>query len=101
MVCGARNLQAREEVGPIQHLTGGLNMRVARFKVAGQFTGGGYSTATVVIDRTEAPLFGVRPSRSRRVYEVPLAKVAEYVVWHITKKELADKRAAKKKARRK
>jgi len=75
-------------------------MRRARFKVAGQFTGGGYTSATITIDRTEAALFSVRPARRRRLYELPLAKVAEFVVWHCVKRELADKRAAKKAKRR-
>jgi len=74
--------------------------RVARFKVAGQFTGGGYTAATITIDRTEAALFSVRPARRRKLYELPLAKVAEFVVWHIEKRELAEKRAAKKKRKR-
>jgi len=74
--------------------------RVARFKVAGQFTGGGYTAATISIDRTEAALFSVRPARRRKLYELPLAKVAEFVVWHVTKRELADKKAAKRAARR-
>jgi len=76
-------------------------MRVARFKVYGQFTGGAIKPGTVIIDRTENALFGVRPSKMRRVYELPLNKVAEFVVWHVIKKELADKRAAKKKKRNK
>jgi hypothetical protein len=75
--------------------------RVARFKVAGQFTGGGYTMATITIDRSEAALFSVRPARKRKLYELPLAKVAEFVVWHVVKYELAQKRAAKKRGRKK
>lgn len=74
--------------------------RVARFKIVGQFTGGGKTPATVTIDRSDSPLFSVRPSRRRRTYEVTLAAVAEYVVWHIERKELKERRAAKKKARK-
>ena len=75
-------------------------MRVARFKVIGKFTGGGMKPATVSIDRSPAALFSVRPLRRKRVYELPLSAVAEYVVWHVTKVEIRDKKLAKQKARR-
>ena len=75
-------------------------MRVAKFKVVGQFTGGGPKPGTVTIDRSEYPLFTVRPHKLRKTYELPLSKVAEFVVYHVIKRELADKKAAKKAAKK-
>lgn len=76
-------------------------MRVARFKVYGQFTGGGIKPGTVEITRDDPQLFSVRPHKLRKVYELPLKTVAEFVCWHVTKRELADKKKAKKEAKRK
>ena len=58
-------------------------MRIARAKVEGSFDkAAGQQTATVEIDRDRG-LFSVRPLRSRRVYTLPLATVAEIVCHRI------------------
>jgi hypothetical protein len=74
--------------------------RRARFKVYGRFDGA--MSATIEIDRVSEVL-EVRPYRRRRgKYILPLAVVAEMVIWRIVRKEAAEKLAAKKaKARRK
>ncbi len=69
----------------------------SHFKVSGQFNGA--RTATVTIDR-ELGLITVRPYKRRKTYELPLAWAAETIIWHVIKVEAAEKRAAKKAARR-
>jgi hypothetical protein len=55
---------------------------------------------TVIIDRS-IQTFAVRPHRRRRMYELPLVFVAEWVCQHVIKIETMEKRAAKKKGRNK
>jgi hypothetical protein len=64
---------------------------VARLEYASRL-----QSATVTIDR-EAALFTVRPKRRRRVYVLPLADVAAFVVQRIIRAELVAKRAASRK----
>lgn len=68
-------------------------MSKAKFKTYGRFDGA--NTATVTIDRN-ADLFSVRPLRRKREYTLPLAVIAEMVIWRIVKAEAAEKLAAKK-----
>jgi hypothetical protein len=71
-------------------------MAVARFKVQGQLDSAGQSQpGTVMIDRAVG-LFSVRPRGRRKLYELPLDRVATMVCQAIIKVELADKRRAKK-----
>jgi hypothetical protein len=65
---------------------------VARFRVFGRFDGA--SSATVEVDRS-AGLIMIRPLRRRRVYTLPLAAVAEIVVFRIIAAEVREKRKAK------
>lgn len=74
-------------------------MARARFKVYGRFKGGAPMPGTVIIER-EAGLMAVRPRGMRRTYELPLNSVAEFVVWHVVKKELHDKKKAKQQKRK-
>lgn len=72
-------------------------MSKSRFKVFGKFDG--TAEATVTIDRG-AGLISVRPLRRRREYTLPLADVAETVMWRIIKAEANAKLLAKKAARK-
>lgn len=67
-------------------------MATARFRVVGKFDGA--SEATVVINRSSG-VVSVRPLRRRRTYELPLADVAERIVWRIVTAEAAEKRKRK------
>jgi hypothetical protein len=72
-------------------------VRVARFKVAGSFDSAGAAQfATVEVGRDDRALFSVRPYRRRRVYELPLAVVAEIVAHRVQLREAVERRAAKK-----
>jgi hypothetical protein len=53
------------------------------------------SEGTVTIDRG-ASLFSVRPLRRRRIYTLPLDKVAEMVVQRIIAAEAAERRRTRK-----
>jgi hypothetical protein len=55
-------------------------------------------SGTVIISRSSG-IFSVRPYRRRRVYTLPLSIVAEIVCQRILRAELAERKAAKKKAR--
>lgn len=70
---------------------------LAHFRVCG---GKSYVVegASVVIDRNLG-LLTVRQYHGRKVYTLPLWKVADFVVYHITKQELAE-RAREKKAKK-
>lgn len=75
-------------------------MSIARFKVFGRLDGaGGARAGTVVIDR-ESGLLHVRPFRGRRVYTMPLSMVADMVCQRILMNEVADKRAAVAKSKK-
>ncbi|MFZ5469459.1 MAG: hypothetical protein ACOZIN_08485 [Myxococcota bacterium] len=65
----------------------------ARFRVFGRFNGA--PAATVIVNRASG-IITVRPLRRRKVYELPLAFVAELVMWRILKAEAAEKRARRK-----
>lgn len=74
-------------------------MSVARAKVIGRLdNAGALQEGTVTLDR--AGFFSVRPLRRHRVYELPLSTVAEMVVHRILLAEAAERRRAKKDARR-
>lgn len=68
-------------------------MGVARFKVFGR-NFDGTKEATVEIDRGPG-IFRVRPLRRRKVYELPLAYVAEMVLWSCIKAEVREKKRLK------
>jgi hypothetical protein len=69
--------------------------RPARCRVTGRFdAGGGVRQATIIVDRA-AHLFTVRPYRRRQVFTLPLATVAEIVVWRVVRAGLAQERRAK------
>lgn len=75
-------------------------MSVSRFRVHGRFDGA--LSATVEIDRG-ASLISVRPRHRHRTFELPLAAVAEMVIWRVVAAELREKKkakAAKRAARR-
>lgn len=74
-------------------------MRRARFKVAWTTRLDGAREATVTIDR-DRMLFAVRPLRRRREYVLPLAAVAEMVVWRLVNLEAREKRAEKVRRRK-
>jgi len=70
--------------------------RNSRFRVTGRFDmASQIQEATVVIERASA-LIAVRPLRRKRVYSLPLATVAEWVVRRILQAEVAAKKAEKK-----
>ncbi|MGH9651509.1 MAG: hypothetical protein ACRD3I_13710 [Terriglobales bacterium] len=74
----------------------------AYFPVVGRFNGRP-GAARVIVERGVG-LFGVREFRRRRVYTLPLATVAEMVVYAIVKREAVERaqaRRAKRQARRK
>lgn len=73
-------------------------MSVSRFRVYGKDFDG-VNVATVEIDRGPM-VFRVRPLRRRKVYELPLAFVAESVMWQIERAQAREKKALKE-ARRK
>jgi hypothetical protein len=75
--------------------------RPARCRVIGRFdAGGGVRQATVTVDRA-AHLFTVRPYRRRQTFSLPLATVAEIVVWRVVRADLAlERRAKARRARR-
>lgn len=75
-------------------------MRPAKARVIGSFDRAGMQAATVTMTRDGSPLFSVRPLRSRRTYELPLATVAAWCVQRIVKAELLKKKAEKAKARK-
>ncbi len=63
-------------------------MRPARARVVGRFHHAARITeGTVTLDRG-AGLFTVRPLRSRKVYTLPLDRVAEMVVQRVIKADL-------------
>lgn len=73
-------------------------MSRAVFRVYGRLDGA--TEGTVVIDR-DTGLVSVRPLRRKRVYKLPLTWVAQTILERVVKAEIAEKRRAKKLARRK
>ena len=71
-------------------------MRRSRFRVTARLDmASRASVGTVTIDRAgPCPLFSVRPLRRRRVYAVPLATVAEWVVRTLIAEEVRERRRA-------
>lgn len=67
----------------------------AHFKVFAVLDASRPTAGTVTIDRG-AGIFSVRPSRRRKVYELPLGDVASIVVAKMVKAEVAAKRAARR-----
>ncbi len=65
-------------------------MRPARARITGSVDG--CRGATITLERSQF-LLVVRPLRRRRSYALPLARVAEWVVYTVVKAELADKAA--------
>lgn len=75
-------------------------MSLARFRVVAYLDRASRPTVgTVTIDRASG-IFTVRPLRRRRVYELPLAAVAELVTRYIIRAELAERTAVKRATRR-
>jgi hypothetical protein len=72
-------------------------MSRAIFRFYGRIDGA--TEGTVTIDR-ETDLVSVRPLRRRRVYELPLAWVANAVLSKVVKVELAEKRRLKPRRKR-
>lgn len=73
-----------------------MAVRLAKARVVGRFVlASRVQEATVVIDR-DAGLFSVRPLRSRKLYTLPLATVAEITVQRIIKAESAERRRSRK-----
>jgi hypothetical protein len=71
-------------------------VRRSRFRVVARLDmASRASVGTVTIDRGAAPLFSVRPLRRRRVYTVPLATVAEWVVRTLIAEEVRERRRAR------
>jgi hypothetical protein len=56
----------------------------ARVRIVGRFNGASSATVTIV-----GGLFSVRPFRRRRAYELPLADVAERVIFDVVRAEVA------------
>lgn len=77
-------------------------MRFARFRVDGARLdmASRPGSGTVMVSRGPGALFGVRPLRRRRVYELPLAEVASLVVRSIIAAEARTKARAKRAERR-
>lgn len=73
--------------------------RKARFTVRTKMDRSFPQEGTVIIDRA-AGLISVRPARRRRLYTLPLDKVATWIVQSILRAEAAEVKAAKA-ARRK
>jgi hypothetical protein len=70
--------------------------------VVARLRAGGPCEGTVLVERA-AGLFHVRPKRSRKLYTLPLATVAEMVVWAHVKAEKREKvraKAARRKGKR-
>ena len=67
-----------------------VSRRVARFRIDGasHLTAGG----TVTIDRALG-LVTVRQYKRHRTYTLPLWKVAEFVMYHVVKAELQERKA--------
>ena len=74
-------------------------MSVARFRVAFTQPLDGALAATIVVDRASG-LFSVRLYRRKRVYELPLAYLAEHVVWRCVRFELAERALERRKAQK-
>lgn len=74
-------------------------MSVARFRVSFARPLDGALGATVTIDRARL-LFSVRLLRRRREFTLPLAHVAESMVWTILRAETAAKIRDRREARR-
>jgi hypothetical protein len=72
-------------------------MSVAKFKVEGRFNGA--DGATIEIDRG-AGTVTVRPTRQRTTYTLPLATVAELVLWRALKADVAVPTAVSPRRRR-
>ncbi len=75
-----------------------MSNRRARFRVTFVRPLDGATEATVTIERSRG-LMAIRLLRRRRSYEVPLAVVAEWIVWRLTKVEAAERARAKRAAR--
>ena len=73
-------------------------MSRAKFKVAGEDFDKA-KTATVVISRM-TNMFSVRPSHRHRTYVLPLATVAQMVLWKVIKGEAEAKMLASGMAKR-
>ena len=72
--------------------------RKAKFRVFGRFDGRA-KEATVTIDRL-TNLIAVRPLHRRRTYELPLAAIAQMIVYKVVVAELAEKKHRRKNVRR-
>lgn len=72
--------------------------RTSRFRVALTSAIDGAREATVSVERARG-LVSVRLLRRRREYVLPLAWVAEAVIWKVIRAEVADRKAEKRKAR--
>lgn len=71
--------------------------RKARVRVTGRIDNA--ASATITIDAT-AGLIGVRPFRRRREYTLPLAAVAQHIIYTVVRAELSEKRKGRKRLAR-
>lgn len=73
--------------------------RRCRFRVVAKLDRGVPQEGTVEIDR-DSGLVSVRPLRRRRTYVLPLSRVAAFVVHAIVRAEVAERRAARRRRRK-
>lgn len=74
-------------------------MRVARFNVIALLTRARPEKGTVEINR-DSNTVSVRPHRQHRTYDMQLDDIATFIVRTIIRAEVAERRAAKKAARK-
>jgi len=74
-------------------------VRCAHFRVLGRFDGAASATVTVEYHNAGLAFFRVRPLRRRRAFELALGDVARGVVFDVVKRDLAEKRKARKAVR--
>jgi hypothetical protein len=73
--------------------------RCSRFPVVARLRAGGPVEGTVLVERALS-LVHVRAKRSRKLYTLTLAEVAEHIVHKNVLREIAEKRRAKAERRR-
>lgn len=73
-----------------------MKRRVRHFRVSGKFDGAAVATVAIVPTADGGWIFEVRPLRRRRVFAWPLSEVARGVVYDVVKRELAERKRARR-----
>jgi len=76
--------------------------RFAHFHLAGghHFDGSSRAVVTIEYHGAQMAFFRVRPFRRRRVFELALADVARGVIFDVVRRELAERKATRRKGGR-